>query len=74
MKRRNPYARYTRQTIAEQHREKRTGREAGPRASRILLATRSPRAARTEVKNTQRAQWRNFDWCMSRVTNSYEYR
>lgn len=66
---RTPHARYTRQSIHEQRVESRTGREQGPRGSRILHPKRSGYALRSEVVNMGRSQWRNFDWCMSRVCN-----
>lgn len=69
-RRRDPSARYARQIIAERRIEARTGREPA-RGSRILSTMRSPRAMRGDIVNQARAQWRNFDFCMSRVTNSY---
>ncbi len=68
--RRHPYQRYTRETIQEARTELRTGRERGPRGSRLLITGRSGRATKGEVINVKRAKWRNWDFCMSRVCNS----
>jgi hypothetical protein len=69
--RRNPYARFTRKSISKKSIEKRTGREQGPRGSRILIAGRSPRATICEVRNAARAKWRNWKWCIARACGSY---
>lgn len=70
-RRRNPSARYTREIVQANRTEKRTGREQGPRGSRILPATRHPRALRQEIINASRDKWRKFDWAMHRVCKYY---
>lgn len=64
-RRRNPYARFARTSMVDYNKVK-----EGRTKDRSMNVYRKLRAIGTEVKNNARAQWRNWEWCMSRVCNS----